>query len=265
MVREKGHLGVRDDQFAKRRRGQILCRAVAVSSQLEGLTNAYDFSTLQSHEVATFFFDRPLGVDWWDGAYDDYHVSDSHRFFTCLVEFFERFVEFATPYDFHQVEQGIWGIMSRTDFSLPGHLSHIALRVERGWVEPGKIIFTDLPLLVSSMRGMFENYLLNAKFEAENGFFMWWDIVGECVDDYAAALGPQICRRTKDIRLEVLKSILALPDNHCKECALHGLGHLRHEQRPEVVQTFIDEITKTGEIDDWRGEWLKDCRDGTVM
>ena len=40
-----------------------------------------------------------------------------------------------------------------------------------------------MPRLVRSMRRMFVDYLQTVEYEAENGFLMWWDIVGAALVD----------------------------------------------------------------------------------
>ena len=71
--------------------------------------------------------------------------------------------------------------------------------------------------------------------------------------------------RVRDAHLAALESILALDDDHCQYCALHGLGHLEHPRRAEVVTAFIEGERAAGRLDNWRLEWLEECRDGTVM
>ncbi len=59
--------------------------------------------------------------------------------------------------------------------------------------------------------------------------------------------------------LTTLTEILALGEVRCEQYALHGLGHLPHPERAQTVQKFIDESAEEGL------EWVKQCRDGTVM
>jgi hypothetical protein len=64
-----------------------------------------------------------------------------------------------------------------------------------------------------------------------------------------------------DAMYQTLLKILALDHPACQWSALHGLGHLRHPQGPEMVQNYLDAHRYELAEEDVR--WLQACRDGT--
>jgi hypothetical protein len=59
----------------------------------------------------------------------------------------------------------------------------------------------------------------------------------------------------------VLQQILLLPNQACREAALHGLNHLAHDARvAPIIDGYLDENRhwlSTEEMD-----WARTCRDG---
>ncbi len=83
-----------------------------------------------------------------------------------------------------------------------------------------------------------------------HGWFMLWHLI----------LKRRSPGDMADVALDCLKEILALPDGRCQGAALHGLNHLRHPDRPAVVQRWIDLYGKG-----WNREWLEAFRDGSAL
>ena len=63
--------------------------------------------------------------------------------------------------------------------------------------------------------------------------------------------------------METLLKILALDDVRCDFAALHGLGHLRHPEGVKMIEKYIIKHADNLKPEDL--EWLKECRDGTMM
>jgi hypothetical protein len=72
-------------------------------------------------------------------------------------------------------------------------------------------------------------------------------------------------RQLIDTIFDTLCKIIALPDVDIQAFALHGLGHAHHPGVPAVVQRYIDEVGAISGQTEASIEWLKQCRDGTVM
>ena len=215
--------------------------------------DARRMSELSPAEVAQFFFDRPTEPEFNWNELDEQRlwvVGDVRRYLETLTMFFESFVQLAEPYEFRQVEKGVRGLSAGNLFSL-------------GWaIEQSRVQHLELlPKLLEAMKPMFLEYLANAKFEEEHGFFMWWDYMG----DHFYLGGWDREGAIADTHLEVLSEILASNDDYCQVCALHGLGHLEHPRREEVVDGFIERLKANGELDEWDPDWIQECRDGTVL
>ena len=214
----------------------------------------HDMSDLTPRQIAQFFFDRPLDppMDWWDLDEEGFGPGDNPvRYVSNLTQFFYSFAELAKPYEFPQVEQGVWGLISHCSFSVD-------------WIFQEDRPEQAFEFLTAS-RPMFLEYLANIEFEAENGFFMWWDVVGGELELLRKHVDEALAAKLGDAHLAVLQEILDSPDDYCHSCALHGLGHLDHPKRPEVVDRFIERLKAKGELDEWDLNWIQECRDGTVM
>jgi hypothetical protein len=46
--------------------------------------------------------------------------------------------------------------------------------------------------------------------------------------------------RIVEAMVRALAEVLLVPARHCQMSALHGLGHLRHESKEEIIRVFID-------------------------
>lgn len=79
----------------------------------------------------------------------------------------------------------------------------------------------------------------------ENGYFMWWDLV---CDDLEEPHLIEVC-------LEVLSDLLSIPDIRVQWSALHGLGHLRHPRRAEVVSKFMARLGQ-GAYNEEEWQWM---------
>jgi hypothetical protein len=122
-----------------------------------------------------------------------------------------------------QLEEGFWGMISGTDWSLPQLL----------W-EP-EIPFSPREECVRAMFDLFKRFFANDPLDTS--CHMWWDALcydWECENRLREIGGED--RQVQDVMFESLSAILYLESQHRQMAALHGLGHLHH---PET-QTFID-------------------------
>ena len=210
-------------------------------------------SVLTPSQIAQFFFDRPTEprIDWWDLDGEGYGPENPGRYVSNLTQLFHSFADLAKPYQFQQVEQGVWGLISHCSFSVD-------------WIFQEDQPEQAFEFLTAS-RPMFLEYLTNTEFEAENGFFMWWDVVGGEMELLRENVDEALAAQLGDAHLAVLEEILDSPDDYCQSCALHGLGHLSHPERPLVVDRFLERLKARGELDEWNLDWIQECRDGTVL
>lgn len=88
----------------------------------------------------------------------------------------------------------------------------------------------------------------------ENGYFMWWDSVAADLATFAL----------RDEALKILEELAFHPDHRVRYAALHGLGHLSHPGRAEVIDRYIKWDYAAAQEPGFH-QWLLECRDGTVM
>lgn len=96
------------------------------------------------------------------------------------------------------------------------------------------------------------------KSQAPPEYQEFLDLTEAEIRDFRAEEAPII-----DAAFNTLKEILELGEARCVDCALHGLGHLLHPRKAELVQRYVDRNRNKLDSDTLR--WLKECRDGTVQ
>ena len=125
-----------------------------------------------------------------------------------------------------QLEEGFWGMISGTDWSLQDLL----------W-EP-EIPFSQREQCVRSMLDLFTRFF--AKEPLDSSCFMWWD--GICYDYHCKnrvrERGGEDSKM-QDVMFETLSAILLLDAPHRQAAALHGLGHLHHPSTQALVDQYL--------------------------
>jgi len=84
----------------------------------------------------------------------------------------------------------------------------------------------------------------------ETAYYMWWDLLISGVEH------PQVA----ELELEILSDLSLHRDERVQLSALHGLGHLKHPDRPQAVNRFVQFHPDLAS-----DPWIKQCREGTVM
>lgn len=84
----------------------------------------------------------------------------------------------------------------------------------------------------------------------ETAYFMWWDLLVSGMD-----LGE-----IGDVILETLSDLSMHADSRVQYSALHGLGHLQHPGRAAAIDLYLQFHPDLA-----TDEWIRQCRDGTVM
>jgi hypothetical protein len=125
-----------------------------------------------------------------------------------------------------QLEEGFWGMISGTEWSLP----HLLWETE--------IPFLQREECVRAMFDLFKRFF--AIEPLDTSCQMWWD--GICYDWHS---GNRVRERggedlqMQDVMFETLSAILRLEAQHCQAAALHGLGHLHHPNTQGLVENYI--------------------------
>ena len=115
----------------------------------------------------------------------------------------------------------------------------------------------DIPLdlrlkCVAAMPTMFREFFADRPLEA--ACWMWWDMLRTFHDD------PDAC--IVEAMVRALAEVLLLPARHCQMSALHGLGHLRHESKEEIIRAFLGNCP---DLDNEIGEYAQKAIAGTVL
>ena len=83
---------------------------------------------------------------------------------------------------------------------------------------------------------------------------MWWDMLRTFDDDPDPLIVEAMVR--------ALAEVLQLPARHCQMSALHGLGHLRHREKEEIIRGFV---SADRDLDAELLEYAESAIRGTVL
>ena len=155
----------------------------------------HDMSVLTPSQIAQFFFDRPTEprIDWWDLDGEGYGPENPGRYVSNLTQLFHSFADLAKPYQFQQVEQGVWGLISHCSFSVD-------------WIFQEDQPEQAFEFLTAS-RPMFLEYLTNTEFEASvlrnrtismSDFILNGNPATKSVDDTGVFHQQSVARRLHD-------------------------------------------------------------------
>ncbi|RYG31390.1 hypothetical protein EON81_22985 [bacterium] len=206
---------------------------------------ALDLSEFRPEEWAAFLFDHPDGFRLIKSGteYEDYVISDPLLVLNGIRYVLENFKSVGETYSLAQIDHGIWALWSG-ELNLKGLLFDERI---------------DWPIREATIRSMaipFRDFLAGHPIHVmENCFFMWWHLI-RVPGGYE--------RRLRDAYFETLREILSINDDRCQGAALHGLGHLRHPGRFDLIGEYIDKHAEL--LTDPDGlHWVEQCQIGTVM
>lgn len=82
---------------------------------------------------------------------------------------------------------------------------------------------------IFSMKSIFDEIF--TKIKLENLCFMWWD--------YLRGFGNDKDLQVFDWMFETLSPILEIDSTNCQLSALHGLGHIEHREKKNLIENFL--------------------------
>ena len=249
----------------------MACRFCEVR-RLNDERKTLDLSAKSFEQFVEFFFNRDAVRDEKQLAYfltgleSEQYEEAVHSSPTVVVDhltkLFSEFGLIAPKYSLAQLDSGIWGMWGE-NLRLYELLWDSSVPLERR------------VKCIRSMFFVYSDFVSKSTVEVmENCFDMWWDMIlygfwfQSKLFKRHVKMGDVSALDTEsllllDVMFEILKQILALPDERTQAYALHGLGHLHHPSVTETVQRFIDDhktkLTEEGL------RWIEACRDGTVM
>jgi hypothetical protein len=185
-------------------------------------------------------FDHPVAKPQWYFQIDqetwDGDALLTVQYMTRLFESPERLLR---EYSAEQLEQGLWYLagegqpfmLALLDGGVPWAMRQRGLQAIRTLYEKFFAVACSDEL----------DHLCTTTSTPINGAcYMWWDLF----PSYGNPMAPP-CKAEDRTILQVLKSILDLPSEACRESALHGLGHW-HLHYPEEVRQIVDEFLGGG-------------------
>ena len=206
-------------------------------------------------------FDHPVTKPaWhWGNTPPEWEEGSADRNAAFIAEVFERSGEFLAPFSDEQLDQGFWYLLgegrfefmdSLTDQSVPPTLRLRALR-------------SFVPLFEQVMAVRCSAHLSHLDEHGANPLnsacYMWWDILPfRFRQDWSEPAGYDL-----EV-LAVLRRLLTIPHNACRESALHGLGHWATHD-PNVANIIDDFLSRTPNLRPELIAYAKRAKTGAVL
>src|SRR4051794_19740570 len=224
---------------------------------------ALDVSELDFEAFLRFFFARPLlapgqaFTQTFCSEYVFFRAAEPRRLVAHLHAICAGFRSVGQRYALKHLNQGIHAMFSPAGFELQLALWNDAVPLD------------ERLACLQSMRLPYLEFVADHPAPVmENAFDMWWDMVlrsfwsGKGFHHEYQRLDAND-KANLDTMLDTLDAILDSDDERCQRYALHGLGHLHHPRVAPRIDQFIEAHAHALAARDL--EWVKACRDGTVM
>jgi len=196
-----------------------------------------DDKDLSLSEWIQYAFDHPVGKPAWYWEIDaPYWAGNPSRVAALIAETFEHSGDLLAGFSDAQLDQAFCFLVSSScseymfaliDTAVPWSLRLRALR-------------SMIPLFEQTMAVRCSPHLLHLDEPGANALnsscYMWWDMIpihGRPDMADRAAFDSEV--------LSVLRRILALPHDACRESALHGLGHwqIYYHEATQLIDDFL--------------------------
>ena len=186
-------------------------------------------------------FGRAVTGDWYpafvERDVDDWpeSVADTEAV-QYLTRLFEHSEESLRYYSNSQIAAGLWELGPGEAHCVYNH--EIAIEARERLVGSVATFFGDffdkrcLPRLSHADRDYTEPL---------NGIcYMWWEVI-----TWGWAKGDRDAERLKSKDLDVMDTVLRLPNPACKEAALHGLGHMASysDRAGGIIDRFLEKAS----------------------
>ncbi len=182
-------------------------------------------------------FDHPVTKPaWhWDDSAPQWEDSPDHIAFF-IAEAFEHSGELLAPFSDEQLNQGFWYLVSNDGsefmYSLVDQSVNPALRL--------RALRSFVPLFEQVMAVRCSPHLSHLDEHGANPLnsscYMWWDIL----PIHGRPDVPERAEFDSEV-LAVLRRLLAIPQDACRESALHGLGHwfIYYPGAANIIDEFL--------------------------
>ena len=216
-------------------------------------------------EWLRYVFDHAAtGPEWYFDPHADVWPEDPPVVVRFLTTLFENPEPHLAPYSDGQVNQGLWFIVSN------GCSNHFFALLDESvpWESRRRCLRAMVPLYerlfaarcTPHLSHLFRYHTPPQVSPLNSVCYMWWDIAPVCGSPGVPS------RREFDAEcLEVMRRILTIPHDACRESALHGLGHWQMYY-PKVIQPVMDDfLASTPHLCDELRAYAQAARSGCVQ
>jgi hypothetical protein len=221
----------------------------------------FDLSELTYPKSLTFFFDRPVVDD--DSAYElfrsglnSFDASNPGTVVAYLQEMCRNYSELAKVYSSEQLDQGLWAVFG-AGIDCQRYLFDAAVQIGSR-IECIESMYLPFRDVVARSTGDIQ----------ESIYWMRWDMILHSFDpmpheyEYGYLTLTTDQEQMIDAIYHTLARILAINHRGCQWCALHGLGHLFHPLKRELVQRYLNE--HLWELSAQDVSWIEAYRDSSA-
>jgi hypothetical protein len=200
--------------------------------------------------------------------------DDSPELVEFITETFEHSSEVLAGISDDELNQGFWFLLSVngyagaiTDAGIPMEARHRALQSMTRLFEE---------LMVERCSGRLADLVEAGAKPLDSACYMWFDIIGwwiydptisapDDLDDYDSSWRDLDEHAFRAEVFEVLRAILAIQHDSCRESALHGLNHFR-KWDPETAASIIDEfLAATPDLRPELVTYAREAREGRTQ
>ena len=197
-----------------------------------------DLRNIEFEDFVTFLFDHPITEadpdsqicsPRWDIDFPYTILFDPERHAQHYIRLFSHPAFLIERFTDAQLDAGFGELTYRYGFE--GNVSEIIWTKELG--------LDQREAVIRSMYFLFAD--LFAVRPLWSASFMWWDELAYCFhpdllrDDWHPDNGF-----IREVMFSVLRDILDIPSEECRQAALHGLNHLRHPDTEAYVEAFLN-------------------------
>lgn len=199
----------------------------------------------------------------FDHREDDYWSEEPALVVPFLTRLWEDPLPHLAPYSDAQINQGLWFLINNT---CSNHFFAL-LEETVPWEARRRCLRATVPLyekLFAPRCTSHLGHLLRAYPPDMNPLnsvcYMWWDIAPVCGH-------PEMPDRHEfDAEcLEVMRRTLAIPQDACRESALHGLGHWERSYPNEVHRVIDDFVAQNPNLPEALRAYARAARAGCVL
>jgi TPR repeat protein len=212
-------------------------------------TLVYDLREASFEEFVSLLFDHPLREDEgrWEKNWE--FIASVKMNYRLMAQYYTRLFQEPTflldHYTPEEIDQGWWFVMG----NVGRVLAHQSVSVE------------EVEACFRAMYDLFAKlFILPQVAEISNAAHMWWDSRYYEADRYAYDRvikneyrhdDEATIQHFRGVILDVLARTLQLDSIACKAHALHGLGHLHHPSKEQVIRNFLANNPDLPDFENW--------------